>query len=67
MNVAIKIYHKMKLYDKERRKCVEQEISILNTVEHEGVIKLLDTYETDTKIHLVMECFSTLSLRTFIK
>ncbi|XP_069469298.1 serine/threonine-protein kinase DCLK3 isoform X2 [Ambystoma mexicanum] len=50
---AMKIIDKSKLKGKEDM--IENEISIIKCLSHPNIVKLLDEYETETKIYLIME------------
>ncbi|XP_078542002.1 serine/threonine-protein kinase DCLK3 [Lissotriton helveticus] len=50
---AMKIIDKSKLKGKEDM--IENEISIIKDLSHPNIVKLLDEYETETEIYLIME------------
>ena len=50
---AIKIIDRAKCSGKEGM--IMSEVSILKRVKHENIISLIEMYETDAKIYLVME------------
>lgn len=53
MDCALKIIDKTKLLGKEQM--IENEVNILRSVNHPNIIKLLDEYDTDHELYLVME------------
>jgi MAP/microtubule affinity-regulating kinase len=44
--VAIKIYEKFKLLEPNRRKSVKREIKIMERLEHKGIAKLYEGFDT---------------------
>ncbi|MEE6515456.1 hypothetical protein FKM82_024240 [Ascaphus truei] len=50
---AMKIIDKFKLKGKED--IVENEVRIIKSISHPNIVKLLDDYETDTEIYLILE------------
>ena len=67
-NVAIKIYEKNKLYaSKHRRKNLWNEISVLKTMNHRNIIRLIKVFEDKTNVYLVMEYVKGMSLFKYIK
>jgi serine/threonine protein kinase len=52
--VAIKIYKKYKLSDNDRES-VDLEIQILKQLDHPNIIKLIDIFEDDKYLFLVIE------------
>ena len=52
---AVKIIDKSKLTTKADIEGLDMEISILKEVDHHGIIKLFDVYETASKWYLVTE------------
>lgn len=65
--VAIKSYEKSSLLHPNRRKAVEREIKILQKLQHPNIIKLLNTLETSSSIHLIFEYISGCSLLEYLK
>ena len=53
--VAIKVLDKRMISSIEH---IRHEISILHNLDHPGIIKLLDIFETDTELLLVMEMYA---------
>lgn len=64
--VVIKTYDKAKLYDKQRKLNIKNEIAILGRVDHPRIIKLIEVIDNARQINLVMEYFSEQSLRKFL-
>ncbi|KAK3090434.1 hypothetical protein FSP39_011834 [Pinctada imbricata] len=54
-NVAIKIFTKSKLSDEALHKFVPREISILQRINHPGIVELLQAFESDRCIYAVFE------------
>ena len=66
--VAIKVYEKFKMNkDPHKFKNIRKEINIMNNLKHEGVLRLIESVETLTKISLVVEYGGEQSLLEFIK
>jgi serine/threonine protein kinase len=63
---VVKIYDKFKLYDKQRKLNIKNEISILKKLNHPNIIELVEVIENPKTINLVMEHFSEISLRKAI-
>ena len=61
------MYQKNRLKNKEQKISLIKEIELLKKVEHQALIKLLDSYETTDTYNIVMEYFSDCSLSDFIK
>lgn len=52
---VLKIYEKYKLYSKENRKTVINEIRNLQKLNHKNIIKLITAINTNKQIIIVME------------
>lgn len=65
--VAIKSYEKHSLLHPNRKKAVEREIKILQKLQHPNIIKLLNTIETPSSVHLIFEYISGCSLLEYLK
>ena len=65
--VAIKSYEKHSLLHPNRKKAVEREIKILQRLQHPNIIRLLNTIETPSSIHLIFEYVSGCSLLEYLK
>ena len=48
--VAVKIYEKFKLYDPQKKKNLQREISILQKLNHPHIIRLFTTLETNRTV-----------------
>lgn len=53
--VAIKIISKAKLAKQNMEKQTKKEILIMKRINHPNIVKLIDVYQTKTKLYLVME------------
>jgi Protein kinase domain. len=53
MDCALKIIDKSKLLGKKQM--IENEVNILRSVNHPNIIKLLDEYDTNNELYLVIE------------
>lgn len=49
---AIKTYDKYKLYDIQKKKNVTREISILKTLNHPNIVKLISTIDTSSQVNI---------------
>ncbi|CAI2386039.1 unnamed protein product [Moneuplotes crassus] len=68
VQVAIKIYEKNKLFtNKHRRLNLYNEITVLKSLKHPNVIKLIKVFEDRSKIYLVLEYVKGVSLYKYIK
>lgn len=65
--VAIKVIEKSQLKNSFAEKRVLQEIQILRKLDHKNVVKLLEVFETETAIYLVMEYLDRGDLYTLLK
>jgi tRNA A-37 threonylcarbamoyl transferase component Bud32 len=52
---AIKIYSKEKMNTQNRRMMLTSEVSVLRSISHRNLIRLIHVQETPSEIHLVME------------
>lgn len=64
---AIKIYDKTKLYDINRQRSVRREVVLLQKMNHKYIVKLIEAFETDNHVYLVMENVSGGSLHSYLK
>eukprot|EP00049_Salpingoeca_infusionum_P008510 m.140436 g.140436 ORF g.140436 m.140436 type:complete len:1428 (-) comp14034_c0_seq4:366-4649(-) len=55
MEYAIKVVDKARLIGRREKKMVQQEVEIMQRVDHPHIIKLFYTHETKTNIYLVLE------------
>lgn len=65
--VAIKIYQRTKLRDKNKAKAVEREIKCMQILSHPHICKLYDHFRTKKEIYLVMEYVSGISMYHYMK
>lgn len=65
--VAIKIYDKLKLLEPNRRKSVKREIKILERLEHVGISRLYEAFDTHKQVYLIMEYMDGGSLYSYLK
>jgi len=65
--VAIKSFNKTKFIDQKYREKIFNEIELMSNLKHFSVVKLLDTFETEKYILIVMENVLGGDLLTFIK
>jgi serine/threonine protein kinase len=56
VQVAIKVMNKKKL--KDELEAIQQEVMILNTLDHPNIVKYYETYDDPKNIYLVMEHIS---------
>ena len=63
----MKIYPKFKLNDAMKRKSVQREIICMKKIQHPNVLKLLDSFETEKEVILILEYISGGSLYQSIK
>lgn len=61
--MVVKTYDKYKIFDKQRKQNLKNEIGLLKRLQHPHIIELVETVETSKSINLVMEHFSTTTLR----
>jgi serine/threonine protein kinase len=64
---AIKVYDKTKLSDINRQRSVRREVVLLQKMNHEHIVKLVEAFETDSHVYLVMEHVSGGSLHSYLK
>ena len=65
--VVIKIFQKFRLTTEEKRKSVLREIEIMKCIKHPNIIRIIDCFETNESISIVMEHFSRASLATYAR
>lgn len=66
--VAIKIYEKSKLFtNKQRRMNLLHEITVLKSLDHQNIIKLIKVFEDRAKIYLILDYVKGMSLFKYIK
>lgn len=65
--VAIKVIEKSQLKNHIAEKRVLQEIQLLKRLDHKNVVKLLEVFESDTTIYLVMEYINKGDLYSLLK
>ena len=66
-NVAIKVIEKAQLKNSIAEKRVIQEIQLLRRLDHPNIVKLLEVFETETTIYIVMEHMDKGDLYTLLK
>lgn len=64
---AVKIYDKEKLSDINRQRGVRREVVLLQKMNHPNIVKLIEAFETDSHVYLVMENVSGGSLHSYLK
>jgi len=64
---AVKIYDKSKLSDPNRQSSVRREVVLLKNMKHANIVKLIEAFETDTHVYLVMENVQGGSLFSYLK
>ena len=64
---AIKIYDKSKLSDINRQRSVRREVVLLQKMNHPNIVKLVEAFETDSHVYLVMENVTGGSLHSYLK
>ena len=64
---AVKIYKKIHLEDEIRRENLEQEISIMASLDHISIVKLIRAVEAKNHIYLIMDFISKISLHDYIE
>ena len=67
MTVAIKSYDKSKIKDKAHLKRIQQEVRLMERLNHPYVIRLFETIESTKRVHLVMELASGGNLCSYVK
>jgi MAP/microtubule affinity-regulating kinase len=65
--VAIKIYEKAKIRDLQRRKGVRREVKLLQKLNHNNIVKIIDTVESNNHINIIMEYVAGGSLHSLLK
>ena len=64
---AVKVYDKTKLSDINRQRSVRREVVLLQKMNHPNVVKLIEAFETESHVYLVMENVSGGSLHSYLK
>ena len=64
---AIKVYDKTKLVDINRQRSVRREVVLLQKMNHPNIVKLIEAFETDSYVYLVMENVTGGSLHSYLK
>eukprot|EP00929_Paragymnodinium_shiwhaense_P022909 TRINITY_DN1448_c0_g1_i1.p1 TRINITY_DN1448_c0_g1~~TRINITY_DN1448_c0_g1_i1.p1 ORF type:complete len:609 (+),score=144.33 TRINITY_DN1448_c0_g1_i1:156-1982(+) len=52
---AVKAFH-YHMLDKEQREHLESEVNVFLSVDHPHIARLFDVYDSETHLHMVMEC-----------
>jgi len=65
--VAVKTYDKAKIKDANQRRRIQQEIRLMEKLNHPRVIRHFEVLETSNRIHLVMECCGGGNLCSYLK
>ena len=65
--VAIKSFNKNKLKNERARNKIYHEINLMRNLKHSSVVQLLDTFETEKYILLIMENIAGGDLLSFVK
>lgn len=65
--IAVKIYEKFKLLEPNRRKSVKREIKIMERLDHPGIVKLYEAFDTHKQVFLIMEYMNGGSLHSYLK
>jgi serine/threonine protein kinase len=65
--VVMKVFQKFKLTTEEKRKSVMREIEIMKCIKHPSIIRIIDFYETNDSINIIMEYFSKSSLANYAR
>ena len=65
--VAIKSFNKKKLKNEHAKLKILQEIELMKNLRHSSVVKLLDTFETNEYLLIIMENISGGDLLSFVK
>ena len=66
-HVALKIYEKKNLKEKESSNALHREIFILAMIDHENIVSLHEVIDSRTHVHLVMELCEGKSLYHIMK
>lgn len=64
--VAIKIYEKYMMTDRQRKECINEEISVLKRLNHPHIMGFYDTFETSNQIFIVTELIKGQSLSSYV-
>ena len=65
--IAMKVYDKMKNMDIQRKKSIRREIKILQRLNHQGILKILDAFDTQHHVYVVTEYIKGPSLHSYLK
>lgn len=65
--VAVKIFDKRMLKDASKRKDVQNELDLINKLDHPNIIKLLRIVEDINQVYIVMENWGKYTLHEYIK
>ncbi|GMH53194.1 hypothetical protein TrST_g1702 [Triparma strigata] len=65
--IAIKTYEKSKMKDASHLRRVQQEIRVMEKLNHPRLIRLFETLESPKRIHLIMEFVSAGNLCSYVK
>eukprot|EP00826_Nyctotherus_ovalis_P064440 TRINITY_DN9453_c0_g1_i5.p1 TRINITY_DN9453_c0_g1~~TRINITY_DN9453_c0_g1_i5.p1 ORF type:complete len:451 (-),score=65.85 TRINITY_DN9453_c0_g1_i5:52-1404(-) len=65
--VAIKIYEKSRIADRQRQACVSSEIKVMKKLNHPNTIQLYDAISTATQLYIVMELVKGKSLLSYVR
>lgn len=65
--VAIKIYEKSRIADKQRQTCVSNEVKVLKKLNHSNTIQLHAVISTATQLYIVMELVDGKSLLSYVR
>jgi len=65
--VAVKIYEKYRIADPQRKTSVNREIKLLQRLQHDNIVKLYDTIDTQKQLFLIMELARGRSLCNFVR
>jgi len=65
--IAIKTYEKSKIKDANHLRRIQQEIRLMEKMNHPSLIRLFETLESPKRIHLVMEYTSGGNLCSYVK
>jgi serine/threonine protein kinase len=64
---AAKIYDKISLKDPQRWKSVKSEIKVMEKLSHPNIVKLIECFDTDTHVYLIMEKINGCDLHNYVK
>lgn len=65
--IALKIYEKIKLLEPNRKKSVKREIKIMERLDHIGIAKLYEAFDTHNQVFLILEFVNGGSLHGYLK